>query len=173
MPLNNGDRLSWQIRWGSALLLLVGLFGMGADLIDIPPLRAAATATAASPTPRTFSTVRRAELFSAQVSLRWRNPDGQSVTTELSPARFSAVTGPARRRSLYMVVLRLGPILASTPRFRPMFEAISSATLCGDRPLLRELGIDPAQVTDPISINIQPKHQIPEGISLHLELPCG
>jgi hypothetical protein len=173
MPLNNGDRLSWQIRWGSALLLLVGLFGMGADLIDSPPLRAAATATAASPTPRAFSTVRRAELFSAQVSLRWRDPDGQSVAIKLGPTRFSAVTGPARRRSLYTAVLRLGPLLASTPRLRPMFEAISSATLCGDRPLLRELGIDPAQVTNPISIRIQPKHQIPEGIPLDLELPCG
>src|SRR5205823_10119657 len=33
------------------------------------------------------------------------------------------------------------PVLVSDPRTRPMFNAVSSYALCGEAPLLRELGI--------------------------------
>lgn len=137
----NGTRL-----W-AGLLLAVGSAQMLGDALDLDGLKALAAATHASPAPRVFSSVRGLETYSTRFFLCWRDSGGGPRELELTPALAARLRGPYNRRNVYGAVLAYGPVLAASEHGRPMLRAVLERALGGDRPLMRELGIDPAGVS--------------------------
>jgi hypothetical protein len=127
-------------------LLALGLLQMTADLLHLRALKGLAAATAASPAPKVFSSVRGLETYSTRFFVEWIDNSDAFHSTEITPSRAAGLRGPYNRRNVYGAVLAYGPVLQSDPALRPMFEAVSQYALCGDAPLLRELGIDSAPI---------------------------
>jgi hypothetical protein len=161
-------------------LLAVGLLQMTGDLLEragLPgvgrPLKGIGTATTASPAPKVFSAVRGVETYSTHFHLEWTDRGGGSHSLTLSPAVYGRVRGPYNRRNVYGAVLAYGPVLATDPRTRPMYESVTRYALCGDAPLLRELGIDPADVAGPVRVRYDPRPGADwDDLPRVLEAPC-
>jgi len=146
------------------LLLAVGLMQMTGDLCDVPVLRGLGAATMASPAPRVFTTRAGIEGFSARFFIEWPNH-----SLELTPQLYARLRGPYNRRNVYGAALAGGPLLRSDPKLRPMWDAVASRALCGNAPLLRELGIDPTTIDGPVRLRLQPRDA---ANSIVLEAPC-
>lgn len=127
-------------------LTVLGVLQMAGDVFHVTPLRAVASATLASPAPKVFSAVRGLETYSTRFFLEWTDTSGAKREVQLTPQAYSRLRGPYNRRNVYGAVLAYGPVLVSDPRTAPMFRSVSRYALCGDAPLLRELGVDPATV---------------------------
>jgi hypothetical protein len=140
----------------AATLLAVGLLQLTGDVLGLPALKGIAMATAASPAPRVFSSIRGFEPFSTRFYLEWRSRDGALRSLALTPEVYERLRGAYNRRNAYGAALAAGPVLATDPRTQEMFWAVLSHALCGEAPLLRELGIDPAQVDGSPRIRYEP-----------------
>ena len=130
------------MRKSAILLLILGLLQMAGDLLRVPAIKGLAAATAASPAPKVFSAVRGLETYSTRFFVEWTDKTGRSHSVEITPERAKGMRGPYNRRNVYGAVLAYGPIMQSDASLRPMFESVSRYALCGDAPLMRELGID-------------------------------
>jgi hypothetical protein len=139
-----------------AALLVLGLLQMAGDLLRIPALKGIGLATAASPAPRVFSAVRGLETYSTRFFLEWRGTDGAEHSLHLTPEVYKRLAGPYNRRNAYGAALAAGPVLATEPRTAPMLQAVLRRALCGDAPVLRELGIDPATVQGAPRVRYEP-----------------
>ena len=137
-------------------LLVVGLLQMAGDLLGLDALKGLGAATAASPAPKVFSAVRGLETYSARLSLEWVDAAGRAHALALTPEVYARLGGPYNRRNVYGAVVAYGPVLVTDPRSRPMFEAVAARALCGEAPLLRELGIDPAVVSGHVRLRVEP-----------------
>ena len=129
-------------RIGAAIVIVVGLAQMAGDLVRLTPLKALAAATGASPAPRVFSAVKGWETYSARFFVEWTDAEGAAQSLQLTPAVNARVSGPYVRRNVFGAALAYGPALATNDRTRPMYEAVTRYALCGEAPLLRELGIE-------------------------------
>lgn len=138
------------------LLLALGLLQMAGDLLRLPALKGIGAATTASPAPRVFSAVRGYETYSTRFTLEWTGPDGRVQTLPITPDLYARLRGPYNRRNVYGAVLAFGPVLATGPRTRPLFESVARAAVFGEARLLRELGIDPGTVRPPVRIRYEP-----------------
>jgi hypothetical protein len=143
---------------GAGLLLIVGLLQMAGDLterlVSEPAgkiIRAVGLATMASPAPRVFSSHKGLETYSTRFFLFWHDRAGSKHELELTPEAYARLRGPYNRRNVYGAALAYGPVLP--PQLR---EPVMKYAVCGDRPLLRELGIDPAGVRDPVGVRCEP-----------------
>ncbi len=155
------------------LLLVLGCLQMAGDLLGLPRLRGFAAATAASPAPRVFSAVRGLETYSTRFFLEWTDTSGQPHALQLSPQLYAQLDGPYNRRNVYGAVLAYGPILVSEPATKPLFEAVAAYGLCGNAPLLRELGVDPSSVQGPRRVRLEPRAGSETGdLPLLLEVDC-
>jgi hypothetical protein len=127
-------------------LLCLGLAQMAGSILDVQALRGLAAATGASPAPKVFSAVKGLETYSTAFFLDVVDAAGARTTVPLTSERYAHLRGPYNRRNVYGAMLAFGPVLATDPRTAPMFQAMLDRTLCGDRPLLRELGltVDPS-----------------------------
>ena len=123
-------------------LLVLGLLQMAGDLLRFPALKGFAAASAASPAPKVFSSVHGLETYSTRFFIEWTDTTAEFHSTEITPERAGGLLGPYNRRNVYGAVLAYGPVMQSDARLRPMFESISRYALCGEAPLLHELGID-------------------------------
>jgi len=103
-----------------------------------------------------FSAVRGLETYSTRFSLEWLDKQGETHTLLLTPELYSQVRGPYNRRNVYGAALAYGPVLVINERTRPMFQAVTHYALCGEAPLLRELGIDPAEIAGLIRVRYDP-----------------
>jgi hypothetical protein len=140
----------------AVFLLVLGLAQMAGDVFHLPRLKAIAAATNASPAPKVFSSVQGLETFSTHFLLEWREQFGTPHSLAITPEVYSRVRGPYNRRNVFGAALAYGPILQSDPRTRSMFQAVVSYALCGDAPLLRELGV-PHDIGGPVRIVLQPR----------------
>ena len=123
---------------GALALVVLGLLQMAGDLVGSAPLRGIGAATMASPAPKVFSAVRGYETYSTRFFLEWRDGAGAPpFALELSSAIYARLGGPYNRRNIYGAALSYGPVLPPALR-----DPVLRRALCGDRPLLRELGID-------------------------------
>ena len=138
-------------------MLVLGCVQMAADVLRLPRLRALAAATAASPAPKVFSSVRGLETYSTHFFLEWTDTHGAAHSLPLSPELYSRLEGPYNRRNAYGAVLAYGPVLVSDPITQPMFQAVARYGLCGKAPLLSELGIDPSTVMGVRRIRLEPR----------------
>jgi hypothetical protein len=137
-------------------LALLGIAQMAGDLLRIPALAAVAAATAASPAPKVFSSVRGLETFTSGFALEVRSRDGSTRRTQLTPALNARLRGPYHRRNVYGAALAYGPVLAADVRTRALFDAIGQNALCGEAPLLRELDLHPGEIAS-VSVEVTPR----------------
>lgn len=155
------------------LLLALGLVQMAGDLAGIAALKGIGAASGASPAPKVFSAVRGLETYSTRFFLEWTDAAGAPRNLELTPQVYARIRGPYNRRNVYGAALAYGPVLVTDAATRPMFEAVSRYALCGEAPLLRELGIDPRDVAGPVRIRLAPRPGTDlGGLPAVLEFPC-
>ncbi len=140
----------------AAFLLSVGLLQIVGDLLHLPALKGIGAATGASPAPRVFSAVRGLETYSTRFFIEWTDRAGRSRAQEITPELYARLRGPYNRRNVYGAVLAFGPLLVSERRSRPMFDSVAAYALCGEAPLLRELGLDPTDITGQVRLRLQP-----------------
>ena len=138
-------------------LLVLGLLQMFGDLFNLPAVRGLASATAASPAPKVFSAVHGLETFSTQFFIEWTDADGQFHSTEITPKLAKGLRGPYNRRNVYGAVLAYGPVMAADRRTRPLFDSVSHHALCGNAPLLRELGMNPRELRGSPHLRLAPR----------------
>ncbi len=110
--------------------------------------------------------MRGLETYSTTFILEWRDASGEPREFVLDSETYTRLHGPYNRRNVYGAALAYGPVLASDPRTRPMLDAVLRYALCPPRPLLAELGIDPADVRNDVRI----RYVLREGIEA-LDLP--
>jgi hypothetical protein len=118
---------------------------MTGDLLNLPPLKGVAAATTASPAPKVFSAVRGLETYSTRFIIEYTDAAGQRRDVVLTQEMYAKLRGPYNRRNVYGAALAYGPVLVTDARARPMFDGVSRYALCGDKPMLRELGIEAAR----------------------------
>lgn len=155
-------------------LLAIGMMQMFGDVFGVASLKAIGAALGASPAPKVFSSVRGLETFSTRFFVEWTDASGAAHSLEVTPERYSHVRGPYNRRNVFGAVLAYGPVLESDARTRAMFEAVSRYAVCGEGPLLRELGIDVGSAVGPVRIRLQPREGSDTGsLPLVLVPPCA
>jgi hypothetical protein len=159
----------------AAFLLVLGLLQMTGDLVERfvnepvgRGLKGLGAASTASPAPKVFSSVRGLETYSTRFYMEWTDQDGAAVSLLLTPELYHRMGGPYNRRNVYGAALAYGPVLPANLR-----DPVLRYSLCGDAPLLRELGIDPSRIKGSVSIRYEP---LP-GTNLadlprRLEAPC-
>ena len=155
------------------VLLVVGLLQMTGDLLRAPALKGIGAATGASPAPKVFTATRGMESFSTRFYLEWTDRMGVRREMLLTPEIYQHLAGPYNRRNVYGVVLAGGPVMATDERLTGMYRSASKYALCGQAPLLRELGIDPAEVVGPMRARYEPLPGATMGdLPRMLEAPC-
>ena len=155
------------------VLLALGLLQMTADVFHLQTLKGVAAATAASPAPKVFSSMRGLETFSSRFFVEWMGKDGEFHSVEIRPEHAAGMRGPYNRRNVYGAVLAYGPIFESDPSMRPMFEAVASYALCGEAPLLRELGVPATEMQSVPRIRLETRPGTPaESLTLEYEPLC-
>ncbi len=157
----------------AAGLLTLGLLQMVGVVLGLPTLTGLGAATAASPAPRMFSMHRRLETFSPRFFIEYTDTSGRQRSVELNRTRYARIRGPYNRRNAYGAALAYGPLLAADPRTEPMFRAVFHHAVCGDAPLLGELGLDPAEVKGALRIRLEPLPQaVPADLPRVIEARC-
>jgi hypothetical protein len=107
------------------------------------------------------------ETFSTRFDLEWHDRMGQPHTLTLTPEIYSRIRGPYNRRNVYGTALAFGPVLAADDRTQALLRAVMSYSLGDDAPLLRELGVDPAEISGPVRVRYEPR----SGAKLDDDLP--
>ena len=157
-------------RAAAAALLALGLAQMAGDVLGSRALRGLAAATAASPAPRVFSAVQGLETYSTRFYVEWQEGRAR-VRVPIDSERYARLRGPYNRRNTYGAVVAFGPVLRADPATRPLLDAVARHALCGEAPLLRELGIG---ATGPVWIRLEPRPGTDLGdLPSVLEPPCG
>ena len=130
-------------RTWAGVLLVVALAQMAGDVAGVPALKGLAAATAASPAPKVFSSVRGLETYSTRFFLELEDAAGEVERRELTPEVAARLRGPYNRRNVWGAALAYGPVFRNDPRLSPVLESLLRHGFQGDAPLARELGIDP------------------------------
>jgi hypothetical protein len=150
-------------RVSAAFLVILGTGRIIGELSGFLPLQAVAAAVGASPAPKVFSAVRGLETFSTRFFIEW---PGRRI--ELTPEIYSHMRGPYNRRNVYGAVLAYAPVIPSTLR-----DPVMRYALCGDAPLLRELGVDLKAPPRPVVLVIEPLPGTSIGdLATHFPVSC-
>ena len=160
------------MKAAAVFLVLLGVAQMAGDLAGSAELKAVAAATGASPAPKVFSAVRGLETYSTRFYIEWSDAAGRSQSTLITPEVYQRLAGPYNRRNVYGAVLAFGPVLVSEPRTRPMFQSVSRYALCGEAPLLTELGFSPGDMHH-VRLRLQPREPVPYDLPLVLRPECS
>ena len=156
-----------------ALLAVVGFAQMAGDILHLNAMKAVAAATAASPAPKVFSAVKGLETYSSRFYIESANGGVNGQSIEITPERYARLRGPYNRRNVFGAVLAYGPVLVSDSHTRLLFEAVSRYALCGEAPLLLELGIPPSSLHTPVRLRIEVRPgSKTESLPLLLQVPC-
>lgn len=148
---------SCDVSRASVFLLVIGLLQMTGDLVRIPTVKGLAAATGASPAPKVFSSVKGLETFSSDFYIESKDQSGVARVVKLTPELYSRIQGPYNRRNIFGAALAYAPVLSGDRRTEPMYGAVVRYALCGPTPLLREIGIDPANLSQPPVIRLVPR----------------
>jgi hypothetical protein len=144
------------MKKAALILLVAGLLQMTGDLLRLPALKGLGAATGAAPAPKVFTAVRGMEAYSTEFYLEWTDRRGSAHKLQLTPEIYHRLGGPYNRRNMYGAVLAGGPVMATDERLVEMYRSVSSYALCGEAPLLRELGIDPGGISGPVRVRYEP-----------------
>jgi hypothetical protein len=159
----------------AVFLLALGLLQMTGDLVQQlgservgKAVKGVGAATAASPAPKVFSAVRGLETYSTRFFLEWEEQDSTGHALELTPEVYARLRGPYNRRNVYGAALAYGPVLPAELR-----DPVLRYAVCGEAPLLRELGIDPTRLRGPVHVRLEPLPGTDLGdMPRLLEAPC-
>jgi hypothetical protein len=142
----------------AVFLVVLGLLQMTGDLLERyvwepagRALKGVGAATTVSPAPKVFSSVKGLETYSTRFYVEWTDRAGVAHSLRITPELYARLRGPYNRRNVYGAALAYGPVLPDRLR-----EPVMRYALCGDAPLLRELGIDPAEIAGPVRIRYEP-----------------
>jgi hypothetical protein len=148
-----------RCKRGERLLVVVmvalGLGQMAAERARAQTLRGLLAATGAAPAPKVFTRVGALEPFSMGFRIAYDDAQGQRRRVVLDARRYARLRGAYNRRNVFGAVLAAGPALDEHPRTRSAAAAVRRAALCGERPLLRELGVDPGEVAGGLAIEYE------------------
>ena len=147
----------YSMSRASVFLLVIGLLQMTGDLLRVPQLKGLAAATGASPAPKVFSSVQGLETFSSDFYVAWKDRNGSAHAIKITPEMYSRVQGPYNRRNVFGAALSYAPVLARDTHTRRMYDSVVRYALCGPAPLLREMGIDPTNLSEPPVIRLVPR----------------
>lgn len=153
---NPGDRYRRRTAILAVVILVIGLFQMTGDLLGIAALKGIGAATGFSPAPKVFTAHKGLETYSTKFFVEYIDIEGKAHSIHLTPELYYNVKGPYNRRNIFGAALSYGPVMVMDPLTKPIFVSVSRFAVCGDAPLLREIGIDPATVASPITIRFQP-----------------
>ena len=113
------------------------------------------------------------ETYSTRFFVEWTDHNGKARSVELTPELYARIEGPYNRRNVYGAVVAYGPVLATSETTRPLYDGVARYALCGDAPLLRELGIDPGAVAGDLRVRYEPVAGTSLGdLPSKLEAPC-
>jgi hypothetical protein len=166
------------MKKAAVFLVVVGLLQMTGDMLEqyvFSPvdkvgrlLKGLGAATAASPAPKVFSSVRGLETYSTRFYVEWTDRAGVQHSLHITPEVYGRLQGPYNRRNVYGAALAYGPVLPEKLR-----NPVMQYAMCGDAPLLRELGIDPKAVQGSVRICYEPLPGTDLGdLPAILEAPC-
>jgi hypothetical protein len=125
-------------------------------------------ATAASPAPKVFSSVRGLETYSTRFYIEWTDRSGVEHSLPITPEVYARMLGPYNRRNVYGAGLAYGPVLPESLR-----DPVMRHALCGEAPLLRELGVPADQIVGPVRVRYEPPPNTDMGeLPRLLEAPC-
>jgi hypothetical protein len=163
------------VNKAAVFLVAVGLLQMSGDVTErfVQPrvgrvLKGVGAATAASPAPKVFSAVGGLETYSTRFYLEWTDRAGEFHSLQVTPELYARLRGPYNRRNVFGAALAYGPVLPPDLR-----DPVMRYALCGEAPLLRELGIDPAEVRGPVRVRFEPLPGTDlRGLPTLLEAPC-
>lgn len=141
----------WAVLSAQVLLVAVGLSRMAGELLHVQPLEIFGMATAASPAPKVFSAVKGLETYSTQFYLEWFDQKRERQRLTITPEVYSRVRGPYNRRNVYGAALAYAPVLPE--KFR---DPVMRYALCGKKPLMRELGVDPSSIQGRVRLWLEP-----------------
>lgn len=143
------------------VLCAVGCVQMAGDLLQLPAVKAVGAALAASPAPKVFTAQNGFETYSSRFFVEWQDRAGVQHSVEVTPHNYAGVRGPYNRRNAYGAAVSYGPVLAANPRTAPMLAAVTEYALCGDAPLVRELGLDTSGRAGPMRLRLEPRRPPP------------
>jgi hypothetical protein len=143
------------------LLVIVGLAQIVGDLARIDAIKAIGAATHASPAPKVFSSVRGLETYSTRFVI-----EVGARRIPLTPDLYARVRGPYNRRNVYGAALAYAPLLPTG-----LLDSILRHALCGDAPLLRELGIARAP-GERVTVVLEPRSGTPPELRTRFDAPC-
>jgi hypothetical protein len=143
----------------AAVLIALGCVQMVGDLSGRPDIKAAGAATQASPAPKVFTSQGGFETFSSRFFIEWQDRQGERHALELTPQTYRRLKGPYNRRNAYGAALSYAPLLAANEHTRPMLDLVMRHALCGDAPLLAELGIPQNDVVYPLLLRLEPRDE--------------
>lgn len=138
-------------------LVLIGSLQMAGDLLRLPALKAFGAAIAASPAPKVFTAQNGFETYANRFFLDWSGPGGRSASVEITPHNYAGLRGPYNRRNAYGAAISYAPVLVADARTASLFFSVARYGLCGDAPLLGELGIDPMSLQAPPRLRLEPR----------------
>lgn len=153
---DTADRSRRRTAILALVILVIGLFQMTGDLFGVPALKGIGAATGFSPAPKVFTAHKGLETYSTKFFVEYVDIDGNKQSIHLTPELYYNVKGPYNRRNIFGAALSYGPVMVMDPLTKPIFDSVSRFAVCGDAPLLREIGIDPSTVASPVSIRFQP-----------------
>ena len=162
------------MRTSIAVIILGALSVLAplADLVGFAPLKGLAAATGASPAMKVFTSHEGYETFSPRFHLQWREA-GQARGLVLTPTIYANLRGPYNRRNAYGAVLAYSPVLSANPNTRAMHAEVVRYALCGDAPVLAELGIDRNHIDGPMTVRIEPRRQLHSRWQLEYQADCN
>ena len=143
------------MRWRYVFLLLIGLSQMAGDVFSVRALKGVGAATTMAPAPKVFSTVHGLETFSTRFEIEMTDKQGRARRFDLSRTLYSRLKGPYNRRNTFGALIAYGPVLTKTEQGRAIFRSVSQYAICGEAPLLRELGLVPDQFRPGVTIYYQ------------------
>ena len=150
------------MRWLTLITLCtVGCLQMIGDVLEVPAVKAFGAALAASPAPKVFTAQNGFETYSSRFYIEWQDLDGTRHLHEITPENYAGVRGPYNRRNAYGAAVSYAPVLAANPRTAPMLAAVTRYGLCGDAPLVRELGLDTSKRAGPVRLHLEPRRLPP------------
>jgi hypothetical protein len=156
-----------------AMLAVVGFAQMVGDVFHLNAVKAVAAATAASPAPKVFSAVKGLETYSSRFYIESADGGAHAQSIEITSGLYARLRGPYNRRNVFGAVLAYGPVLVSDPYTRPLFDDVSIYALCGEAPLLVELGIPSTSLHPPVRVRIEVRPgSKTESLPLVLQVPC-
>jgi hypothetical protein len=143
----------------AAMLIALGCVQMAGDISGRPEIKAAGAATQASPAPKVFTSQGGFETFSSRFFIEWQDRQGERHKFELTPQTYGRLKGPYNRRNAYGAALSYAPVLAANERTRPILDLVMRYAMCGDAPLLEELGIARRDVVYPVLLRLEPREE--------------